>query len=72
MKYNDLKNAERFISDQISWAKANGYGDFTIWCNGKELVAIIDSNDIATVIMRGRLKTEGYWKLIVFENGEIK
>lgn len=69
MKYNSVENAKQFIEEQIQWCKDNGYKNFSIWSNGKELQAMIDDNDIVTSMERGRLKTNGYWKAIWFENG---
>lgn len=69
MKYNAIENAEQFIKDQVEWVKANGYKDFTIWSNGKELVAKLDSNDIASTFQNVDLKNAGYWKAMQFVNG---
>lgn len=69
MKYNAIENAENFIKDQIEWARANRYGNFTIWSNGKELTAKIDTGDFVDRMRNGELKTNGFWKAIIFENG---
>lgn len=69
MKYNSIENASNFIPEQIRWAKDNGYQNFIIWSNGKELIATLVLPDIANVFQRCDLKKQGYWKAIVFENG---
>ena len=62
MKYNSIENAERFLKEQIEWCLINGYKNFSIWSNGKELVCALDNNDISWIILRGELKTKGYWR----------
>ena len=69
MKYNSIENAEQFITEQVAWCKMNHYGDFTIWSNGKELVAMLDNNDLSLAMRRGELKSKGYWKALQFVNG---
>ena len=69
MKYNSIDNADRFITDQVNWCKSNGYGNFTVWSNGEELVAKIDENDIISKFQDSDLLTKGYWRAIQFENG---
>lgn len=69
MKYNSVENAERFITDQMTWCKQNGYKNFTIWSNGDDLVAKVDTKDIVNRMQDGELKSKGYWKAIQFENG---
>lgn len=70
MKYNSVENAENFLKDQISWCLANGYKDFSIWSNGKELQCVLDDNHILTVMRRGELKTKNYWRAFRMVNGE--
>ena len=61
MKYNSVENAKQFIEEQIQWCKANRYGNFTIWSNGKELVGQLDDEkDIVNKMMCGELKAKGY------------
>ena len=67
-KFNSIENAEEFLKWNIEFAKLNNL-NFTIWSNGKELQAIVDSNDIATAMQRGELKRKGYWKAFIWENG---
>ena len=69
-KYNSVENASQFIADQVEWCKNNGYGNFTIWSNGKELQAMLDRNDIVTKILYGELESNGFWKAIQFVNGK--
>lgn len=70
MKYNSVENAERFITDQIAWCKANGYGNFIIWSNGEELAGtLVDHHDLANIFSRCELEEKGYWKAMIFENG---
>jgi len=70
MKYNSVENAKQFIEEQIQWCKANRYGNFTIWSNGKELVGQLDDEkDIVNKMMCGELKAKGYWRAIQFVNG---
>ena len=73
MKYNSIENAERFIADQINYCKTNGDQNFTIWSNGKELRACVDTvtgkKPIEEAFRNGELKTNGYWKAIIFRNG---
>jgi hypothetical protein len=69
MKYNSIENAERFIKEQIEWAKTNGYKNFIIWSNGKELIATLKTKDIANIFQRCELEERGFWKAIIFENG---
>lgn len=69
-KYNSVENAEKFIEEQVAWCLTNGYKDFTIWSNGKELQAVTDDNDFASVFRRGELKTTGYWKALQIVNGK--
>ena len=68
MKYNSINNAEQFITEQIAWAKANGYGNFIIWSNGIELVATLVQKDLANVFQRCELQEKGYWKAIIFKD----
>ena len=72
-KYNSVENAEQFITEQIAWAKANRYEDFTIWSNGEELHACIDTvegkKDIAEVFRNADLKRNGFWKAIIYRSG---
>lgn len=70
MKYNSVENAENFLKDQIEWALANGYKDFSVWSNGKELQAVLDNNDLASSMMRGDLKYKGYWKAFQMVDGK--
>ena len=70
MKYNSVENAETFLREQVEWVLRNGYKDFSIWSNGKELVALLDDNDIVTAMERGRLKYNGYWRAFRMVNGE--
>lgn len=69
MKYNSVENAERFITEQIEWCKINGYKNFIIWSNGKELAATLVTKDIANIFSRCELEEKGFWKAIIFENG---
>lgn len=69
MKYNSIANAEKFIKEQIEWAKQNGYGNFIIWSNGKELCATIVENTISNIFCRMDIEEKGFWKAIVYENG---
>lgn len=73
MKYNSIENAEQFITEQITWAKENGYEDFTIWSNGEELRACIDTvtgkKPIIEAMRNGELKNKGFWKALIFRNG---
>lgn len=70
MKYNSVENAEKFIKEQIGWAKQNGYENFIIWSNGVELSAtIVNHNDLANIFIRCDLERAGFWKALVFENG---
>lgn len=73
MKYNSIENAERFIAEQIAYCKANGDQNFTIWSNGEELIARTDTvtgkKPIEEAFRNGELKTNGYWKAIIFRNG---
>ena len=69
MKYNSIENAEVFITEQIALVKANGYKDFTIWSNGKQLRAKLDTSDIENKFQDFDFEREGYWKAIRFENG---
>lgn len=69
MKYNSVKNAERFITEQIEWCKTNGYKNFIIWSNGEELHATLVTKDIANIFSRCELEEKGFWKAIIFENG---
>lgn len=72
-KYNSVENAEQFITDQINWCRANGYKDFTIWSNGKELSACLDTvsgkKPIEEAFHNIDLERNGYWKAIIFRNG---
>lgn len=70
MKYNSVENAEVFLKEQIAWCLANGYKDFSVWSNGDELCAVLDNNDIATVMHRGELKTKGYWRAFRMVDGK--
>lgn len=70
MKYNSIENAEKFITEQIEWARTNGHGNFIIWSNGEELAAtIIDDNDLGNIFTRCDLEKQGFWKAMVFEGG---
>ena len=62
MKYNSVENAEKFLQDQIKWCKENGYLNFSIWSNGKELRCLGDSNDIGDIFARVEAQREGYWR----------
>ena len=59
-KYNSVENAETFLKEQIEWCLANGYKDFSVWSNGKELQCVLDNNDIATAMRRGELKRKKF------------
>lgn len=69
IKFNSIENAQAFLKWNLDFAQLNRIMNFTIWSNGKELVAIADDNDIATVMKRGELKYKGFWKAFVYENG---
>lgn len=66
MKYNDIRNAEQFITDQITWCKANKVQDFTVWSNGKELHCTTPDMIFSNV----DLKNAGFWKAIIYTNGQ--
>lgn len=72
-KYNSVENAEQFITEQIAWCRNNGHKDFTIWSNGKELSACVDTvagkKSLTEVLINGDLKAKGFWKAIIFRNG---
>ena len=70
MKYNSIENAETFLKEQAEWCLTNGYKDFSIWSNGKELQALLDNNDIAAAMQRGELKTKGYWRAFRMVDGK--
>lgn len=70
MKYNSVENAEVFLKEQVEWALANGYKDFSVWSNGKELQAVLDTNEISWALVRGELKIKGYWRAFRMVNGE--
>ena len=73
MKYNSVENAERFITEQIEWCRVNGYKDFTIWSNGKELQACTDTmkgkQPFVEAIRNKELQEKGFWKAIIYRNG---
>ena len=69
VKFNSVDNAEEFLKWNLEFAKLNNILNFTIWSNGKDLVAIPDDNNIANIMQRGELKYKGYWKAFLFENG---
>lgn len=68
-KYNSVENAETFLKEQIEWCLANGYKDFSIWSNGKELQCLLDNDDLATALRRGELKHNNYWRAFRMVNG---
>ena len=68
MKYNSVENAKKFIADQIAWCRSNGYENFTIWSNGKELQARVDDFNAVYDMQEGELFSAGWWKAIIFEN----
>lgn len=70
MKYNSVENAEVFLKEQIEWALKNGYPNFSVWSNGKELQAIVDDDDFVLSMMRGELRFKGYWKAFQMVNGK--
>lgn len=70
MKYNSVDNAEVFLREQVKWCLDNGYKDFSIWSNGKELECVTDDNDITMVMKRGELKTKGYWRAFRMVDGK--
>ena len=73
MKYNSVENTTQFLKDTLAWCKANKYKDFTIWSNGQELRGCIDTvngkKPIEEVFRNGELKTQGFWKALIFRNG---
>ena len=69
VQFNSIENAEEFLKWNLDFAKLNNILNFTIWSNGKELVAIYDDKDIASVMQRGEIKYKGFWKAFIFENG---
>ena len=70
MKYNSVENAERFLKEQIAWCLANGYKDFSVWSNGKDLQCCLDSEgDLGAIFQRVELKNKGYWRAFRMVNG---
>lgn len=69
IKFNSIENAEAFLKWNLDFARLNRIMNFTIWSNGKELVALADDNNITTVMKRGELKYKGFWKAFIYENG---
>lgn len=69
MRYNSIANAQKFITEQMAWAADNGYKDITIWSNGEELRAKIDSEDIASKFQDIDFERDGFFKAIIFRNG---
>lgn len=70
MKYNSIENAEKFLKEQVEWCLTNGYKNFSVWSNGKELQCVLDDNDIATAMIRGELKHKGYWRAFMMVDGK--
>lgn len=68
-KFNSIENAQEFLKWNIEFARLNNILNFTIWSNGKELQAVVDDNDIGSVMQRGELKYKGFWKAFIWENG---
>ena len=69
IQFNSIENAEAFLKWNLSFAKINNILNFTIWSNGKELIAIPDNKDISNVMKRGEVKYKGFWKAFIYENG---
>lgn len=67
--FNSVDNAEEFLKWNLDFAKLNNILNFTIWSNGIELQAVVDDNNIASIMQRGELKYKGFWKAFIFENG---
>lgn len=67
--FNSVDNAEEFLKWNLAFAKLNNILNFTIWSNGIELQAVVDDNNIASIMQRGELKYKGFWKAFIFENG---
>lgn len=67
--FNSVDNAEEFLKLNLDFAKLNNILNFTIWSNGIELQAVVDDNNIASIMQRGELKYKGFWKAFIFENG---
>lgn len=70
MKYNSVENAEVFLQEQVAWCLANGYNDFSVWSNGKELWCLLDDNDLMSAMQRGELKKKGYWRAFRMVDGK--
>lgn len=75
MKYNSTENFIEFFKDQMEFCKRNGYRDFTVWSNGKELYACIDTisgkKPLEEVFRNGHLKCNNYHKVIIVRDFRI-
>ena len=70
MKFNSVENAEVFLEKQVNWCLENGDKDFSMWRNGKELIAASDDNDIYWIMYRDELKIQGYRRVFRMIDGK--